>query len=1359
MDTSGFPYDDLYEPTQFGSAGGGPLGGRGGGKIWLNISDTLHVDGLVSVNAENGEITLEDGANSTSTVEETVPVEVVVTKNCTVETPVNGTNVTEVVTCNVTEYRDKIVTRVIDNHAVGGGGSAGSIWIHCHTIAGYGLIHAQGGNGSANSNGLAAGGGAGGRIAMYFQSNRTFTDFRYLANGGHAGKECDDCLAEAGGAGTIFLYNMHYQHRTLIIDNNGAPPPRERYVNWANVTLDGNRAWIMAAESGLNDFARGSHQFHFEEIQVYGNAHLAVLPPVETYDGSNYAIIPQFSTEVYTSSSPYNVSFFFKYMIGDRSGTVHIADRQELDLSRREIDLPFSAYVYAGGHIGLALDTYVHGVEVHLAGKLSNVENLTIHHGGLVWLKHGGHSAGDPHSQYTFDTVRVQDRGVLNASTDPIAEPGIVFHTGALFIEGGGFLEATCFTVNAENITIDDGGVLSANGRGYHPNHTQAIHGDIALHGLVNEGMPDEFVAEGVGAGHGGSGGRGPVDVTFGAGRPYGDLYEPYVFGSAGGPGPGGLTGGTGGGILWMNVTGFIKVDGVVSADGGFADSNGGGGGSGGSIWMYCNLIQGYGKISSNGGAGSINVAHPGGGGAGGRIAIYFWHNETMTGFKYHTRGGPAGKGDVKSAENGGAGTAFLYHMMHQHRTLIVDNGGLQARDPFSLTSYNLSEDGSRTWIMPQSGRHPFASFLHVYDYSFEEFRMFGEAHLAILTTPVDAHARILFLYMIGDKSGTLHLGNNQTMDLERPEIELPFSVRAYAGSYVGLAPISIVHNVSIWMHGELDHVVNMTLHHKGMFSMENGGHTTGDPANHFVFFQARVQDNATVKAITDPVSESGMTINISAIFVEGGGTFYGTNMTINAENITIDDGGSLHADGMGYRDTDEKTGVVNIGMGHTDEFGSSGAGHGGSSGRGGNTELTGQPYGNLFEPRAIGSTGGGGEVGGRGGGVIRIDVTRVLVVDGELRADGGRALGVNGGGGSGGSVWITTVSLRGTGNITVNGGGQYEGGSGGGGAAGRIALYLWRNDTYVGTYQAHGGSADMYSVVQPAEPGGPGTAFIYHMHHQHSTIYVNNDQLVSHSVAMVTDYLNTSRDSFKAWFLPESGDHWLAKSSHKYYFDELQIFGNAHLAILPEPFTDGASLYFRYMIGDRSGVVHVGPHQVMDLERSFIDTPFSVYVYALGYLGLAPNTEIQRVFIHVEGTVDRVFNLTLVQGGELRLFQSGSTNNLPRLNYRFNGTTVIKADSCINASEPFAHSDQFQLQFGHVIVEGGGKISGKNMKIRAGNMFVDDGGYVDVSDGGHLSGLGKGLLQIHFCSHLVFAVSSLYPSCGMCRSVSFVYF
>ena len=93
-----------------------------------------------------------------------------------------------------------------------------------------------------------------------------------------------------------------------------------------------------------------------------------------------------------------------------------------------------------------------------------------------------------------------------------------------------------------------------------------------------------------------------------------------------------------------MNVTGGILIDGEVSADGGEADGNGGGGGSGGSIWMYCNLIRGYGKITANGGPGSLNVGSPGAGGAGGRVAMYFWQNETMTGFSYHARGGTYGQ-------------------------------------------------------------------------------------------------------------------------------------------------------------------------------------------------------------------------------------------------------------------------------------------------------------------------------------------------------------------------------------------------------------------------------------------------------------------------------------------------------------------------------------------------------------------------------------------------------------------------------------------------------------------------------------------------------------------------------------------
>ena len=464
----------------------------------------------------------------------------------------------------------------------------------------------------------------------------------------------------------------------------------------------------------------------------------------------------------------------------------------------------------------------------------------------------------------------------------------------------------------------------------------------------------------------------------------------------------------------------------------------------------------------------------------------------------------------------------------------------------------------------------------------------------------------------------------------------------------------------------------------------------------------------------------------VDDMFVEGGGTLLGTDLIINAINITVDDGGTIHTDGLGYGNDDILDGAnrVNLGKGDTHVNGSSGGCYGGSSGRGGGITLSGQPYGHLFEPNDLGSAGGG--LGGSGSGMLWMNVSNRIQIDGEVRANGQDALAIEGGGGSGGTIWLHCNKITGTGNITANGGNHFTGGSGGGGAAGRIAMYFWENSTYVGTFQAHGGTA-LYSAVSPAEPGGPGPIFIYHQHHQHKTLYINNHMRVAHNVAKVLDYQDLSTDSSKAWILPESGEHGMASNNHSYQFDELQIYGNAHLAVLPKPFIEGASLHFLYMIGDRSGFVHVGPYLVMDLRRDVIDTPFSSYVYDGGYLGLAPDTELQEVFIQVEGSLDHIINLTLVHGAQLRLFPTGSTNRLPRLDFIINGTTVIMARSSINASEPFAHSDQFNIRFGAVTVEGGGRISGKNMKITADSLTVDDGGYIEVNDGGHLAGTGHG--------------------------------
>ena len=410
----------------------------------------------------------------------------------------------------------------VDNNVIGGGGSGGSIWIHAHWIKGFGKILAQGGHGAHVNPLHSAGGGSGGRVALHFKVNETFSEFRYLASGGEPGNPCNDC--EAGGAGTVFIYHILEDHRTLIIDNNGTKyRPRSKEINWKNLDAEGGRTWILPM-SGQHSFAANSNKFHFEELQINGNAHFAI-------------------------KANRSVSIFFKYMIGDRTGYLHVAKNQTLDLQRREIDLPFSCIVYPNAVLGLAPITFVHGIEIYMSGTLSNVRNLTLHHGGYFWLRNGGHTTAETWNHYKFDFVRIQDTAVVNVSVDPISNSGIRFTTLNLHIEGGGILHGAHLTMVSVNITVDSGGMISADGLGYNSTHRNKSHGAMSVHGSVNQGYPDGPTGTGCGGGHGGSGGRALVKaqgLQRGGGLAYGDMYEPNFLGSAGAVGHTKLPGGSG---------------------------------------------------------------------------------------------------------------------------------------------------------------------------------------------------------------------------------------------------------------------------------------------------------------------------------------------------------------------------------------------------------------------------------------------------------------------------------------------------------------------------------------------------------------------------------------------------------------------------------------------------------------------------------------------------------------------------------------------------------------------------------------------------------------------------------------------
>ncbi|MGH7274129.1 MAG: hypothetical protein ACREIQ_06725, partial [Nitrospiria bacterium] len=137
------------------------------------------------------------------------------------------------------------------------------------------------------------------------------------------------------------------------------------------------------------------------------------------------------------------------------------------------------------------------------------------------------------------------------------------------------------------------------------------------------------------------------------------------------------------------------------------------------------------------------------------------------------------------------------------------------------------------------------------------------------------------------------------------------------------------------------------------------------------------------------------------------------------------------------------------------------------------------------------GSTGTGASkvFGGVGGGDLRLEVIGTLTLDGVISSSGQSVTAVanfGAGGGSGGSIYVTTGSLKGSGSFVAAGGagGGCSGSSitrfsGGGGAGGRIGVNLSGLSSFSGGFNAAGGQAGSQgSGCGAGKPGKPGTLF-----------------------------------------------------------------------------------------------------------------------------------------------------------------------------------------------------------------------------------------------------------------------------------------
>lgn len=181
-----------------------------------------------------------------------------------------------------------------------------------------------------------------------------------------------------------------------------------------------------------------------------------------------------------------------------------------------------------------------------------------------------------------------------------------------------------------------------------------------------------------VGAGYGGMGGAGTGWLRTG-GAIYGTLFAPMDFGSGGGRlvNHSEGAGSSGGGAVFLSVTGTLTVEGSINASGSDINhwtQNLGGAGSGGSIYLVASALTGSGNILADGGSiRQISDAH-GGGGGGGRVAVRFDSN-TFNG----TLSAKGGRGSVRTgegAQSGGAGTICLQPNSTPTATVWINNGG-----------------------------------------------------------------------------------------------------------------------------------------------------------------------------------------------------------------------------------------------------------------------------------------------------------------------------------------------------------------------------------------------------------------------------------------------------------------------------------------------------------------------------------------------------------------------------------------------------------------------------------------------------------------------------------------------------------
>ncbi|XP_033745589.1 uncharacterized protein LOC117331103 [Pecten maximus] len=1010
-----------------------------------------------------------------------------------------------------------------------------------------------------------------------------------------------------------------------------------------------------------------------------------------------------------------NVTVIGHKFLGDKTGQLHTRSNQhvyveyvESILNRTEAVCSFIIEQYS--EIIFPEEVHVQGTNSTIAGEVTGVLDLNIERDAFVEfmstantanLKNGAKVNIQEPSYFSFGTVTVKQGGLVGFSK--ISD---IMHleAGKVEVRYQGELYMNDAELESGFAEIESQGTFHLNGHGNTPEN--------------GPGAGRTVGSVGCGASHGGYGGCSDQSQAT---HPYGSVYSPNELGSGGGNGQG--TGGNGGGRLLWDVAVHFELNGMLALQGNDGQGSNAGGGSGGSLLVKTTNFTGHGEINVAGG----NGVGSGAGAAGGRVGIHCQYRYTYGG-KYTNHGGTG----ASSASGAPAGTTFVENNMRPLEYRILKYMPGTNTTYFQVDHRYLHMDNIGNLV-------PGATLVmenETITYEFDEVEVTG-ASIVQIYHPLDSEVTVTIHKGLGDKTGQIHMRENQTVLMEYVESES--NVTEAPVSYYIDHGATIIMPTEVHMHGVRTNLLGLLVGVHHLYIEDNGAVSV------FATAQTAQLSSGIRTDITTPGNFSLPSMKINS---------YGSiefrhiaNDLFNLDFGRVDlkykgellmNYGTLVA---GNADIESESLFDLRGRGHPAQTGNGavpsstyGGSHGGvGGGQSGNT------YGSVFTPKELGS-GGGGSYGGSGGGFINFKIGSLLHVDGDVKANGATPTSGHSGGGSGGSIMVEAFNVSGHGLFDASGGDGYASGCGGGG--GRIAMLVDAVNLYGGAYSAKGGSRGT-SSSNVACDGGPGTIYKYEssrgptyrelkynprlnvttLKPEHSKLTVDNADLLTEQPAMVME-----------------------NATVYYEFDEVQVEGHSYVHFYHPSNADNVTVIIKELTGNKQGFVRVQSKQqvIVDFVASthtYLDAPCGFHVDTYGELVLPTEVYVTTDKVILGGTLIGVETLTIERNAELILQDDAHTRDIRSLQLSYlntrgsssytPGDISIGTLSVNNLGKLTVSLDPLfpEIATGDLTIKNGGTVSLETLQVmlNSTNLIVENNGLITGSGFGFTKNTGTG--------------------------------